>query len=788
MLDDFNSFFQLATGHQPYPFQSRLAERHADFVRVETGLGKTEGLVLGWLWRRLRDPSIARRLIYVLPMRSLVEQTVARIQDCIDRLQAGGVEDLPRVEAVMGGDIGDEWYQNPEKPWIVVGTQDALLSRALNRGYAMSRFQWAMTFGAMNNDANWVIDEVQLQGIGAVTATQLQSLRERFGTYVKTQTTLASATLDTSWFESADYCLEGRVEEFLTEDDRAIPGVCKIVDARKTLERFEAKSESDVACAVLERHRRGTRTLVVVNTVERAKDIFRRLQRSSPEPEVVLLHSRFRPGDRAVHADRLRAEIDPTGPGCIVVATQVVEAGIDVTSATLFTEAAPWSSLVQRFGRCNRRGEERDAGIVWIDFGEPTAKNALPYDTDEIVRAREILSGLVGANLAPSALPEVPIRRGKGLVLRSPELLDLFDTSTDLAGHDVDVSPYIRDASDFTAAVFWRDDAPTSEWPPRREELCPITVTDLRKLIDELRARGDRDNVRIANQFGRAHDEWIPLIPDAVRPGLLVWLQTTVGRYDSAVGFDNGVMQRVPPVTPNKPEAAFADECDSIDGDRGSEIGVAQTITQHARYTHEEASILVRALALAEPTARSVMRAALWHDVGKAHAVFQETMRKSMPNCAPGELWAKSTGHAGRHSRQGFRHELPGALVYLIAHDGEADAELIAFLIAAHHGKFRVSAEPLPYEKGTKTVHVFGNCEGDRLPSVQLLDGETSPEIAISLAPFRIATDDGSTTWVERVMRLRDSEEHGPFRLAFLELLVRIADWRASRRAAEERQ
>ncbi len=786
MLDDFNSFFQVATGYRPYPYQSRLAERHADFVRVETGLGKTEGLILGWLWRRLRDPSTARRLIYVLPMRALVEQTVTRIQNCVDRLQSAGVEHLPQVEAVMGGDIGDQWYQNPEKPWIVVGTQDALLSRALNRGYAMSRFKWAMAFGAMNNDANWVIDEVQLQGIGAVTATQLQSLRERFGTYGNTQTTLASATLDTSWFESADYGLEGRVEESLAEDDRAIPGVRKIVDARKTLERFEAKFESDVASAVLERHRRGTRTLVVVNTVERAKDIFRRLQRSSPEPEVVLLHSRFRPEDRALHADRLRAEIDPSGPGCIVVATQVVEAGIDVTSATLFTEAAPWSSLVQRFGRCNRRGEERDACIVWIDFGEPTAKSILPYDNNEIVRAREILSGLVGANLAPSALPEVPIRRGKGLVLRSPELLDLFDTSTDLAGHDVDVSPYIRDASDFTASVFWRDDPPESERPPRREELCPITLTDLRKLVDELRLRGERDNIRIANQFGGAQDEWAPLPSDVIRPGLLVWLRATVGRYDSTIGFDNGVVRRVPPIHLTS-DSGFVPECGSIDGDCGSMIGVAQTITQHAQYTHEEASVLVGALSLTEATAQIVKRAALWHDVGKAHNVFQETMRKSMPNCPPG-LWAKSIGRGGgRHSRKGFRHELPGALAYLAAHDGETGAELIAFLIAAHHGKFRVSAEPLPYEKGGK-MQVLGNCEGDLLPSVELLHGETSPEITVSLAPFRVATDDGSVTWVERVMRLRDSTEYGPFRLAFLELLVRVADWRASRRAEEERQ
>ena len=47
---------------------------------------------------------------------------------------------------------------------VIVGTQDQLLSRALNRGYSMSRFRWPVHFGLLDNDCLWVMDEIQLMG------------------------------------------------------------------------------------------------------------------------------------------------------------------------------------------------------------------------------------------------------------------------------------------------------------------------------------------------------------------------------------------------------------------------------------------------------------------------------------------------------------------------------------------------------------------------------------------------------------------------------------------------
>ncbi len=52
-----------------------------------------------------------------------------------------------------------------------------LLSRALMRGYAMSRFRWPVDLALQHNDAQWVFDEVQLMGSGLATSTQLESFR-----------------------------------------------------------------------------------------------------------------------------------------------------------------------------------------------------------------------------------------------------------------------------------------------------------------------------------------------------------------------------------------------------------------------------------------------------------------------------------------------------------------------------------------------------------------------------------------------------------------------------------
>lgn len=767
----FASVFATATDcREPFDWQRAFATaaQMPGLIRVPTGAGKTEGAWLGWLWRRRFAPvdmrqSTPRRLVYCLPMRTLVEQTVTRIEQQRDRL---GLDDL-RVHQLMGGRVSRDWIDRPEDDAVLVGTLDQLFSRALMRGYGESRFRWPIDFGLLHSDCLWVLDEVQLFGEALATSTQLEGLRRALPAAPRpTMTVWMSATVAPDWLTTVDHPEPPHALE-LSDADRSGPLGPRLT-AQKVIERVEQID----AAMVIEAHRPGTLTLVVVNTVARARQLHRRLGRAAGDGEVILLHSRFRPGDRRAAVDRLLAPV--TGAGRIVVATQVVEAGVDISAATLVTEAAPWASVVQRLGRCNRYGEQVAARVLWAAPPKPE-----PYAGELIDAAGDQLAALEGRSLDPETLETIdaplapPPRRH---VLRRRDLLGLFDTAPDLSGMDLDVSRFIREGDDITALLAWRElgeGPPTPDAPaPRADELCPVALGELRTTMTRPRSTP-------VYRFDHLDERWTRAQPSDLRPGQVYLTDISFGCYSVLRGFDPDEKIAAPAITSEGgPPEAIGDDPLSQRSD-----GVWMSLADHtAGVVAALDGLLGEVDGLREDERAAMFRAAHLHDWGKAHQVFQDAMREgaTAPNALEASALAKRVGRS-RYARRGFRHELASALAYLATDEPEA---LVAYLIAAHHGRVRLGARSLP---GEGVAHdgqqVLGCREGDVLPAVDLGGGWLVPRTTIALSALSLGAREGET-YTDMALGLLD--RLGPFRLSYLEALLRIADQRRSAAEAED--
>jgi CRISPR-associated endonuclease/helicase Cas3 len=852
MANSFDEFFLTATGSQaPYPYQRRFAEAEPlpHLLRAPTGAGKTATAVLGWLWRWVsKIPETPRRLVYCLPMRVLVEQSEREAKKWITHLK---LDKEVKVHVLMGGIEAQKWYLHPEKAAILIGTQDMLLSRALNRGYAASRFHWPIDFGLLNNDCLWVFDEPQLMGSGVSTSAQLAGLWKALGTFGPCPSVWMSATLEPGWLDTVDFrgkfpgkALELGKDQYGDDYDPKRP-LHKRMTAVKRLEPHGAsvtKDGKEVAAAVLKVHEVGTQTLVVLNTVDRAKAVYTAIKKDKKAPkDVLLVNSRFRPLER----EKLNAHFQQAGTDRIIIATQVVEAGVDISSRTLVTELAPWASLVQRMGRCNRTGFDGPGRIYWINL-DPDRQTA-PYDSEDLIFARQQLEMLKGEDVSPKALDDF---RTKNLivlpfehthVIRRKDVLDLFDTAPDLSGNDIDVSRFIRgDKDDTDVQVFWRAEAPDNEWDAserrrqavRRVELCNVPIGSFK--TDFL------GGGKIAYRFDYLDGKWQQIAKkDAgtVIPGQVFWAVADQGGYDASVGWSPGagrlpdtLLVRLPTTAPKRrgqrPEGFY-------DSDEWSQADW-KTIAEHTDDVVRELDTILETplrLQLEAGLQRILRVAGRWHDWGKAHPIFQSGVAEEIDDPrdkdlpaehrratsrpekwtassvvakAPDEFWQHYTRlirpadlATGRPEKRAcvkrFRHELASALgVMALERAGSVPADwqplglmdrfLALYLISSHHGKVRLSIRTMPEESPVppapnRTRFAAGVWDGDKLPATDLGDEVSPREVTLELGAMQLG---GTESWSAGVLKLRDDPRLGPFRLAYLEALLRAADCRAS--------
>lgn len=854
-MEVFRDWFKQVTEYEPRPWQIRLADdkvMRSRVIRIPTGMGKTLGVLAAWTYHRVkcRNPSWPRRLVWCLPMRVLTEQTVAEARVFLEKT---GVASDVKVHMLMGGHDAGDWHLFPEREAVIVGTQDMLLSRALNRGYASGRARWPMEFGLLSQDTLWVLDEIQLMDVGLATAAQLQAYRDDdAGKHLRpVHTWWMSATLQTNWLQSVDTSshlaswTQAPVKVDLKEREQAPCAVSKGLATSS----IEAKDTPTFAEKILAAHPPGEFTLVVCNTVERACDTYRSLLKLGRTQEnMKLVHSRFRPADRASWRDEfLSRETCPEDQDMIIVATQVVEAGVDISARVLISELAPWPSLVQRFGRCARHsGSGR---VLVINRGFADEKDALPYSPGELSSSWEHLIEMedAGINALDQMEEGLPGEALKALYPYSPahlllrrEYEELFDTTPDLTGADLDVGRFIRSGDELDCYVSWeswdREVVPDNSFQPQRDALCPVPVHRARNWLKK-----GRDRLR-PQVFDYVENRWQPCAPERIRPGMIVLVQAAGGGYDLTLGFTGDAPRKKDPPVPIIPPRVPAPDTLADKAQDREDLSIMQVYQHISAHNDEVAQAVAQIAAACSPQHESILHlAARLHDWGKVHPAFRGCIHSDdAPNRpdlakAPKGAWLKGNQLYPMGDREprrpGFRHELASVLAMFellarrnqqheallgpleeafdagamnpervetstdspIAEELAAlDANqfnLVCHLVASHHGKLRASWHACPHDQ-EYPVHddsgfpVRGVRQGDPLPALPLptRTGEEAvvPSLELHLAPVSMGLNPRyGASWRERSLSLQ--AQLGPAALAFLEALLRAADIRVSR-------
>lgn len=848
---DFAELFKLATGFEPMKWQIELAgdtRARSRLIRIPTGFGKTLGVLGAWVYNRIvrQDDAWPRRIVLCLPMRVLVEQTEAVVRQTLDRaglLRNEGLPDGVTVHLLMGGASATKWHLDIDGNAVLIGTQDMLLSRALNRGYASGRARWPVEFGLLTQDALWVFDEVQLMDVGLATSAQLGAFLAHAEAENKCLRPLVmwwmSATMQRSWLESVDTkTLVQELPQTSIGKTERIGRLWDDIEKPVSLVPIQVSNKRDLGKSMAEQVNKLWQSvasglcLVVVNTVDRACEIYDALEagfrKHQQKPDLRLVHSRFRPAERiSWHSEFLNRWADVPSNGRIVVATQVVEAGVDLDANLLITELAPWPSLVQRFGRAARGGGIAQVIILDPMFDED--RDAAPYAARELAGARDALSTLTDVSplrlesfedtLPTDRLAQLYPYNPPHLLLRH-EVDELFDITPDLTGADLDISRFIRSGDERDVSMAWVDtpkgQAPLADFQPAREALCAVPFLKARAWLC------DKDRLREKKRawvWDFIDGAWQGLRASKVLPGEIILVASECGGYDPVRGFDPSSTKPVVPIVAQV--ASQLDHADLAQDTENLSETAYKTIGTHSAEVAAEAVRIAQKLALPERYVAALRMASLWHDLGKTHPAFQGSIRsENRPNRndlakAPDGAWSRERLYQDAttgEKRPGFRHELASTLgLFAVLQScqpdhpallgpwkeilGLADVipvrlpssqeqellalspddfDLVAYLVASHHGKVRTRFHAAPADQN------YVDKDGRGQPIRGVREGDVVDGLTLTLEPASIGLSKKTgRSWTDRVAKLLRDE--GPFVLALLEACFRAADVYASR-------
>lgn len=356
--------------NQLYPLSMMNAQdpRQHTLVTAPTGAGKTD-----FLLRRCNG-----RVFYTLPFQASINAMYDRFKhDLSDTDAQIYLLHAASELKISGGALEERILQHHIGASIKVLTPHQLAAIVFGvKGYE------SMIMDLRGEDV--ILDEVHTYS-GEIQAMVLKIIEvlASIGCHIH----VGTATMPS--------VLYGRIKQLLGGNDNVYE-VSLSDDVLATFNRHIInKVESiDVCYAVLdEAVKDKQKILVVCNQVKRSQDVYDELKALYPDVKKMLIHSRFKRGDRNRLEEELKSSFNVCDEACIVVSTQVVEVSLDISFDLMITECAPIDAMIQRFGRINRKRTASTIGHykpIYV-IAPAKGKDAMPYNEDVLKRSFDIL-------------------------------------------------------------------------------------------------------------------------------------------------------------------------------------------------------------------------------------------------------------------------------------------------------------------------------------------------------------------------------------------------------------
>ena len=344
---------------------SDLKKRHT-FVKAPTGSGKTD-----FLLKRCQG-----RIFYTLPFQASINAMYERIK----RDLGNSVKDIRPLHstsrlAIEDGNVIEKAIQDKFGAAIKILTPHQLASISMGtKGYESILFD-LQGCDIILDEIHTYSDMIQSIVLEMVRVLNHVGCRIHIGTATM-PSDLEKAILDILGIEQVQY-VELPVPVLESFNRHIIHKAPSFTALLPVLQQAVAEEQ---------------KILIVCNRVAHAQDVFERIEELYPDIDKMLIHSRFKRGDRNRLEKELMEVYNKSSHACIVVSTQVVEVSLDISFDMMITETAPIDALIQRFGRVNRiRKENPTSKPIYVIAPSDNERDSLPYSHEVLLRSYDVL-------------------------------------------------------------------------------------------------------------------------------------------------------------------------------------------------------------------------------------------------------------------------------------------------------------------------------------------------------------------------------------------------------------